>query len=270
MADEIATPGERLRAMREKLGLTFRDVENASSRVGAKYQSTEYSISLSRLSDIETKGIVPSVFKMYSLAVIYRRDIREILSLYGINIQNAPEDMATIGPTESHRLEALDALDAVHMPVRVDPMFDLRTTNMLGRMVLKWGTVPLTYLKQFVDKRHTYAYVGTDDWTMYPLIVPGSFVQVDESKKKVVKQLWRSEYERPIYFVETRDGLTCCWCELNGPMLTLQPHPMSPARTRTLRLGSEVEIVGQVVGIAMRLDDWLQPESMPAETESEE
>ena len=91
---------------------------------------------------------------------------------------------------------------------------------------------------------------------MYPLIMPGSFVQIDESKRKVAEGGWRSEYERPIYLVETRQGHTCCWCELNGSMLTLKPHPMSPAKTRILRDGIDAEVIGQVVGVAMRLDGW--------------
>lgn len=252
-----ATPGEILRATRERLGLTIRDVESASNRLAGKYQSPEYSISLSRLSDIETKGIIPNIFKLYSLSVIYRRDIREFLALFGVDVQNAPDDISVVKVGQTHRLLALNAVVAAEMPVRVDPMFDLRTTNVLGRLLLKWGTVPIAFLKRFTDKRFSYAYVGANDWTMYPLILPGSFLQIDESRNKVApKAVWRGQYERPIYFVETRDDLTCCWCELNGTSLTLQPHPMSPAPTRTLRLGNEVEIVGQVVGIAMRLDDW--------------
>jgi hypothetical protein len=34
----------------------------------------------------------------------------------------------------------------------------------------------------------------------------------------------------------------------------LIPHPLSRQKARTLRVGMEVEIVGQVVGIAMRLE----------------
>lgn len=260
---EMGTPGEVLRATRERLGLTIREVENASSRLAAKYQCPEYSISLSRLSDIETKGIIPNIFKLYSLSIIYRKDIREFLSLYGVDVQNAADDINVVQVAQTHRVQSLNALVSAEMPIRVDPLFDLRTSNVLGRLLLRWGTVPLAFLKQFTDRRFSYAYIGAEDWTMYPLILPGAFVQIDESKTKVApKAAWRGQYERPIYFVETREDLTCCWCELNGTVLTLQPHPMSPARTRTLRLGIEVEIVGQVVGIAMRLDHWnLQEEA---------
>ncbi len=59
--------GKSLRTLREKLGLTMRDVENSSARVADKYRNEEFSIPPSRLSDIETKGILPSIFRLYTL-----------------------------------------------------------------------------------------------------------------------------------------------------------------------------------------------------------
>src|ERR1700736_6766383 len=76
--------GKSLRTLREKLGLTMRDVENSSARVADKYRNEEFSIPPSRLSDIETKGILPSIYRLYALSVIYRRDLRELMSWYGL------------------------------------------------------------------------------------------------------------------------------------------------------------------------------------------
>ena len=50
--------GKSLRTLREKLGLTMRDVENSSARIADRYRNEEFSIPPSRLSDIETKGIL--------------------------------------------------------------------------------------------------------------------------------------------------------------------------------------------------------------------
>jgi len=91
---------------------------------------------------------------------------------------------------------------------------------------------------------------------MYPILPPGSFVQVDESRDKVMEGSWRSEYERPIYFLETRDGHTCCWCTLTREEIILQPHPLSPMPPRVLRYPQQAEVIGQVVGVAMRLGEW--------------
>ncbi len=142
------------------------------------------------------------------------------------------------------------------MPVRLDPSFDPRRTVNFGRMVEKWGLVPMSYLAQLSAFQFTYGYIGSEDLTMYPLIPPGSFVQVDEARNKVVEGAWRSEYERPIYFVETRDGHICCWCSLSGENIILQPHPLSPTAARVLLYGQEAEVIGQVVGVAIKLGDW--------------
>ncbi len=83
----IFEAGANLRSLRERLGLTMREVESASLRVAERHTSDEFAVSPSRLSDIETKGSVPSIFRLYSLAVIYRCDVREILSWYGIDLR---------------------------------------------------------------------------------------------------------------------------------------------------------------------------------------
>jgi transcriptional regulator with XRE-family HTH domain len=248
--------GKSLRALREKLGLTMRDVENSSARIADKYRNEEYSIPPSRLSDIETKGILPSIYRLYTLSVIYRRDLRELLAWYGVDMNNLAVDLGLVSPPKSHVSDALAGLASVQVPLRMDPGFDERRTTNLGRMVEQWGLVPLAYLAQFATSDFTYGYVGNQDFTMYPILPPGSFVQVDETRNKIVEGSWRSEYERPIYFVETRDGHTCCWCSMRREDLILQPHPLSPVPVRILRHPQDAEVLGQVVGVAMKLTEW--------------
>jgi transcriptional regulator with XRE-family HTH domain len=248
--------GQNLRAIRERLGLTMRDVEGASARVAQRHGNEEFLIGPSRLSDIETKGIIPSIYRIYSLSVIYRRDLYEILGWYGIDMGESTADLALSLPPKSHRIEALQHAGAVQMPIRMDPSFDTRYTSNIGRMVEQWGAVPLAYLAQFVNHQFSYGYIGSEDFTMYPILPPGTFIQVDETRNRVVDGVWRSEYERPIYFVETRDGYTCCWCAVKRDNLILQPHPLSPVSVRVLRQPQEAEIIGQVVGIALRLGEW--------------
>jgi len=169
-----------------------------------------------------------------------------------------------VTPPRSHISDVLSGLAAVQMPTRMDPAFDERRTTNLGRMVEQWGLVPLAYLSQFANSDFTYGYIGNQDFTMFPLLPPGSFVQVDEAKNKVVEGAWRSEYERPIYFVETRDGHTCCWCGMRRDDIILQPHPLSPVPVRILKHPQEAEVLGQVVGVAMKLSEWRALEPSPA------
>jgi hypothetical protein len=235
----------------------MRDVETASARMAQKHGNDEFAIPPSRLSDIETKGVGPSIFRLYSFAAIYRQDIRELMSWYGVDLNTMASDLDFVIPPKSHVSEALANLSAVQVPLRLDPSFDPRRTVNFGRMVEQWGLVPLAYLAQFASCRYTYGYIGSEDLTMYPILPPGSFVQVDESRNKVADGGWRSEYERPIYFVETRSGHICCWCTLTkDEELILQPHPMSPVAARTLRYPQQAEVIGQVVGVAIKLGEW--------------
>ena len=256
-------PGHNFRLIREHLGLIMRDVESASSRIANKHGNEEFLLGPSRLSDIETKGVVPSIYRLYSLAIIYRRDFRDLLSWYGVDLNNTAADLA-LAPqiTKSHRAENLQGANAVHMPVRLDPAFDTRRTNNLGRIIEQWGWVPVSYLSQFVDQDFTYGYIGSQDFTMYPILPPGSFIQVDESRNRIEEGSWRSEYERPVYFVETRDGHVCCWCMMDKENLILQPHPLSPVPVRVLKHPQEAEVIGQVVGVAIRLGEWQPIETL--------
>jgi hypothetical protein len=122
------------------------------------------------------------------------------MSWYGVDLGHLAADLGLVSPPKSHVSDALSGLSSVQVPLRLDPGFDDRRTTNLGRMVEQWGLVPVAYLAQFATTDFTYGYVGTQDFTMYPILPPGSFIQVDESKNKVVEGSWRSEYERPYLF----------------------------------------------------------------------
>jgi hypothetical protein len=98
-----------------------------------------------------------------------------------------------------------------------------------------------------------YGYVGMQDFTMFPLLRPGSFVQIDGNTSRMHASDWRTEFDRPIYFIELREGYACSWCELRGSQITLIPHPLSPCSTRQFAYPGEAEIIGQVTAVAMRL-----------------
>jgi transcriptional regulator with XRE-family HTH domain len=250
---EMSLAGMALRKIRDSLGLTMRDVEKASETVSRIHGSLEYLIAPSRLSDIETKGVVPSVFRLYSLAAIYHRPSRELFQLYGIDLDGTNADWDASRPVNSHLIKLENEAGVCAIPLQLEPGFDVRETSDVGRMVKQWGTAPFSLLARLVSPGHTYGFIGMEDFTMYPILPPGSFVQVDLSKRVVVDQPWQSEYDRPIYFVETREGLTCCWCSLGFNSLVLRPHPLSPTPMRILKYPQEAEVIGQVVGVAMRL-----------------
>lgn len=251
------TGGKKLRDLRERLGMTLRAVEDASSVLADAYGNSEFSVPPSRLSDIETKGILPSIYRVHSLALIYRIGVEEILSWYGIP-QGVGAPVTLPNAPRTHVLEKTQVRkEKIHLPYRLDPAFDERKTVDFGRFVQQWGSVPMKFVEEVAQGNFIYGYIGSEDLTMYPILPPGSFVQVDPSKNRVRKGIWRSDYERPIYFLETRDEYLCGWCTVKEGKVIVQPHPMSPCEIRIMRLSQEAEVIGQVVGAAIRLGDLL-------------
>ena len=93
----------------------------------------------------------------------------------------------------------------------------------------------------------SYGYIGLDDFTMYPLIRPGSLVRIDTRQNKLQFVTRHNEYQRPIYFVELRNAYACGWCELQSNELLIVPHHSSPGRIRRFTYTKDAEIVGRVI-----------------------
>lgn len=248
--------GQELRKLRERLRLTLRQVETASSTLADKYGNSEFYVPISRLSEIENHGTLPTIFRIYSLSAIYGNDYREVCAWYGVDWSLLPADIGVGQCPRTRPFNALDGTASVNVPVTADVGFDPRRTTNILRMIQKWGAVPAAFLRRLADLPYSYALVGTEDLTMYPIILPGSLLQIDESKTKVLSTGWRSEYERPIYFIETRNEFICSWCSIDerAQLLSVQPHPLSPVTPRTFRNPQDAEVIGQVVGIATKLD----------------
>lgn len=248
-------PGQRLKKRREELNLRYRDVEEYSLQIASRHKNDEFGIALSRLADIENKGTVPSLYKLYSLCAIYRLDFIDALDWFGIAVANLPADAANIELSKTHPLGfQSNGHGEVQLPLALDPGIDLRKTTYLSRMIQRWGKMPLMLLNSLDLKNHRYAYVGSEDWSMYPLIQPGSLLMIDETRRKLQTNGWTNEFDRPIYFLEHRTGFLVGWCSLNEQQLIFQPHPASEVNPEVFAYPDEVDVVGQVVGIAMRLD----------------
>lgn len=247
--------GQKLRRARERLSLRVRDVEHASQQIADKYQNDEFVVLINRISEIENRGLVPNIFKLYSLCAIYRLDFQEVLEWFDIHLPSLPADsgLADVGRTHSIGFQPTPRSDAL-LPFSLDPGIDIHRTTYLSRMIQRWGRMPLMFLEGLDLKEHRYAFVGTDDWFMYPLLQPGSFLLIDETRRKIVNGGWTGEFDRPIYFLEHRQGYAFGWCSLNAGKLVLQPHPSSGCLPEIYAWPDEIDIIGQITGVAMRLD----------------
>jgi hypothetical protein len=248
-------PGDHLRELRHRLGVTTRAVEELSRKIALDRNNDEFYISNAWLTQLENTHSVPSIHKLFSLSVIYRSKIADLLAVFDIDLNDAVRYQMDMPLQNTHlaKMEAPDPDKVITFPVRFDRGFSLEKTNLISRMVEVWGEVPVSLIQR-LDVRHCqYGYVGLDDFSMSPMLRPGSFVQIDPHFKRNPASSWRTEFDRPIYFVEMRDSYACSWCEISGTRITLVPHPLSGCSVRQLAYPDEAEIIGQVSGVAMRL-----------------
>ena len=246
--------GQRLRKARERLGLKFREVEVASQKIAERHANEEYSIGLSRLSEIENKAVVPSVFRLYSLSTIYRLDFRELLSWYGVDLDEQSNDAKLHELEQTHPIHfSLNGFGEVMAPLSLDPGVDLTQTTFLSRVITNWGALPLHMLKAIDTKRKRYAVIGSEDWSMYPILRPGSLLLINDSSR-IANSGWNDEWDRPIYFLEHRDGYLCGWCHLDRDRLVILSHPSSSEAPKIYLYPNEIEVLGQIVGVAMSID----------------
>jgi transcriptional regulator with XRE-family HTH domain len=245
-------PGARLRRVRERLQLTYRQVAEASRKVAERRGSREFAVGISRLADIENQGKVPSVFRLYTLCAIYKLDLGEVLRWYGVPAEQVAADGLHTGLEITHSLDFGHAA-SVSVPQMVEAPFDPNATTYVSKLIRRWGKMPFTYLNSVEAREFRYGWIGTEDWSMYPVLHPGSVVAVDDSRRRIARDGWVSEWDRPIYFFELRDGFRCGWCTLDEGRLILEPHPASQQQASVFQWPREIEVVGQVVGVAMLL-----------------
>lgn len=69
---------------RESLGLTMREVHRLSKNIARSLRNPDYIVSPSRLSDIESQGHTPNLYRLHALSLVYDCRVEKLLKFYGI------------------------------------------------------------------------------------------------------------------------------------------------------------------------------------------
>jgi transcriptional regulator with XRE-family HTH domain len=242
----MAGIGARLRTIRRQWQLSLREVEERSLRFAQARGNQSYQVSASWLDRLEREEHELTVNKLIALADIYNVPTEQLLrSMYP---GDTPTTMlrqlscpnATIllseGPLEEQAKYLLPDVPALDQPP--DETTLLAVDN---------GPSLAPYRRGIIGKR---------DLTLDPMIPAGSIVHIDTQKRAISSRRdWTHEFQRPIYFLMTRDSYVCGWCELDksSDWLTLIPHPLSPASSRRWKYRTEIENMGRVIVVAIRL-----------------
>lgn len=242
--------GKRLRAERERRGLSLRDVETLSKSIADRRQSSDYEIARTSLADIENGKVAPSLHRLYTLSVIYGRDYDRMAVLCGVPVSESLTEHKTLALPHTYLIGGAPEAYKSTMQAAAKLREKLRTerTNLVTKMIETWDEVPLA-LQLMAGPDALYGYVGMDDDTLYPFVRPGAFVRIDPRQKKIASSGWHSDYDRPVYFVELREHYVCTWCEMLDGRLILVPSQQSKRRRQHLRYPADATIVGRVMGI---------------------
>jgi len=247
--------GRKLRELRKRAGLGVREVERLSKAVVERKKSRDFYLSHTWISDIERGIFRPSVFKMYTLSVIYQCKPEEIIAHFGLDLREVARDQALFGLPKTRLVRPISLVteQTVTLPMSLRPNVLLESTNLLDRLVKLWGDIPVPLLQGLDLQNSVYGLIGLNDFTMHPMLRPGTLVQIDVQQTKIKRGAWRGEFDRPIYFIELRGGYACGWCEVEGGQLSVIPHPFSPVQIRRFPFPNEADVVGRVTGVAMRI-----------------
>jgi transcriptional regulator with XRE-family HTH domain len=224
----------QLRSLRERLGITVRDVEEASRRIADATSDKRYRLSNGWLVQLEKCVSPPNIHHLFALGATYRVHFFELLRLYGINVEEQAKFEAVANPQRTQLLSPADVrLDfAAPSATRPAPEFASK---------LPFGLAS----ERGEGSELTYAQLGSQELTMYPLIRPGSILAIDVTQQKVETGPWNNKLDRPIYLVELRDGFTCGWCERSDNKLRIVSY--RSASVREFVCPQDAEIVGRVV-----------------------
>ena len=247
--------GLRLKQIRDRLGLTLREVQARSRRLAREKQNPDFFISRGWLNNVENGSYFPSFFKLYTLGAIYRTHWSTIFSFFGLRVSDFGRDQAMFAPPKTDLVSTPEEPEGETIVVPLGSHSDLKLdkTNLLSRLVEIWGEVPIRLVQHLDLRKSVYGLIGMSDFTMYPILRPGSIVQIDATQQKISPVKWQNEHERPIYFIELRGEYICSWCEIREGHLLAVPYPNSKCEIRRFVYPRDAEIVGRVTGVAMRL-----------------
>ncbi len=238
--------GERLGKIRSHWKLSLREVEERSLRCAEQWGDDSYHISASWLDRVERGEHELAVNKLIALAHIYSIPPEKLLGsmhpaeslplfLERLSIPNGTILLTEARLEEQTKYLLPDALGTDQPP---DETTLLPAENAPPAMPYQRGII------------------GKRDRILDPMIPAGSIVLVDTRERAISpRKDWQNELQRPIYFLRTGDTYVCGWCELdrNAEWLTLIPHPASPILTQRFNYRTEIEILGRVVAVALRL-----------------
>ena len=116
------------------------------------------------------------------------------------------------------------------------------------RLLAMWGTVPLLLMLDMDWGRGPLVLIGTADRMMWPLLPPGSLLQLDQTVRSIDDGPF-TEFDRPIYLIEYRNRFYCCHARRRRDAISLISHGESQLPPSIPVPLKEARVRGQVTPI---------------------
>src|ERR1041385_9325284 len=121
-------------------------------------------------------------------------------------------------------------------------------SSAMRRLLAVWSDVPVPLMLDVDWDRGPLVLIGLSDRMMWPLLPPGSVLQLDQRVRTVANGTWCG-FERPIYLIEYRSRFYCCHAQRRGDTLRLISHNESPEPPSVSVPMKEAKVRGRVTPI---------------------
>jgi transcriptional regulator with XRE-family HTH domain len=241
-----------IRRARIRSGLTLQDASLLTRRISAALDDERYLIAQSTLSDYEARSALPRrLQKLLTVCLVYGIRLAELLASVGI-----PPDQ--IG----HETIPLDLLPpsqrSRQMPA--NPL-DKSSAAPPSRLLREFGEVPW-FLRSCLNELSGIPHPCLRDFFCFSSNIPslpwyctGALIAlVNRRKRKVVRNLDLPAWHQPLWMLRLDSGTYKCGRgNVEDGLLVLDGPARDDKETGRLRVGRDVDVIGQVVAIARRI-----------------
>ena len=243
--------GQLLKEVRRRLRISIREAAQTSRTIAELLKDGRYTTSSSSLSDYELSNTPPRDFhKIITLCSIYGLQFESAMREIGIKVAGSGTE-----PMPEHYLARREPEPPGE---RSD---EIRRTGLLERLLDDCENEVPFFLRDllgyFSGSGHPslddFFWTGGEHGTLHPYVANSLVILLNRRRKTPVHFASKPIWQQPSYVILRRDGryLATC-CGLEGDKLVVHPYGPDFHPSAEYRYHRDVDVVGQIVGIARR------------------
>lgn len=247
--------GRKLRIIRLQRRLSLRQVESLTVALAKRYGDASRKVSASWIGRLERE--------QHSIP---HKTFETLKEIYGVSDEELTDEYISAAEASRALHAHLPELPASILKALTDPAVDhlLPPESWLAyfpETTLLPSPATSTSEESHPERKRRrpdrlYGVLGANDLTLLGVVHPGAVLEIDHTVRTIdTSRVYHSVIERPIYFLRSRDGFHCGWCQLDqqDEHLTLFPSSLTKLSQRSWRYRGDIEVVGLVTRVLTRL-----------------